>query len=125
MNKQLKVLRNAFEKGYEIKLVDDTWYYVKENKIKGIVMVESIKQALTPPTADEICKALSDYSKQFVENHKPTVVYKWNLFILYKDGEMSRILVKTIDGEIIETNVYLPPHLITMIGRFYSSLGDR
>ena len=87
-------------------------------------LADEVKQVLTPPTPDEVCKALSEYVNQYAKDYTPTVRYEGNLFVLYKNGEISKILVKTINGEVISTNVFLPPHLITMIGMFYEGVNN-
>ena len=76
-----------------------------------------LRQALTPPTEDEVIKALSEYlplesnyyydrEKRYFGNTDLTIIClmpKGKLYIAYM----------------------LPPHLITMIGKFYESLeGD-
>ena len=66
--------------------------------------LEYIKKALTPPTADEVCKALSEYLKR-------NVYYEDGMFKVHSD----------VYGEIVDLNT-LPPHLITLIGRFYEGL---
>ena len=80
--------------------------------------ISIIEQALTPPTANEVIKALSEClakdvsygDKQFyytIENTKCIMF----ITVTYDDGSWS-------------INECLPPHLITMIGKFYESLEE-
>ena len=41
---------------------------ITNNKVSNSNEFKLIKQALTPPTSDEVCKALSKYFKQEVRN---------------------------------------------------------
>ncbi len=86
--------------------------------------ISIVEQALTPPTADEVCKALS-------EHYKKTVYYTvldFDIdrgFVLqwYKEVKSIRD-IKLVSGTKYRLIFYreLPPHLITMIGKFYESL---
>jgi hypothetical protein len=79
-----------------------------------------IKQALTPPTEEEVCKTLSEWFN--------------NEFVSYNDEECEfHIENDTICFSYIKNNedlsklkikfeYDLPPHLITMIGKFYEGL---
>ena len=78
-----------------------------------------IKQVLTPPTAGDVCKALSVYFGEEARYDNDKRVF------MFTDGNRK-------GGHITGSNKYhntyaisgyaLPPHLITMIGRFYESL---
>lgn len=76
---------------------------------------ELIKQTLTPPTADEVCQALSEYynSPMYYEKTK----YKDG----FHNGNVYAIMYE--NGEIKFTTKYfnakLPPHIIEMLGAFY------
>ena len=74
-----------------------------------------IKQALTPPTAEEVCNALSEY---FGFEY----YYQDNFF--YKSDGNKYIYPLKVSGftEIQLYDGHLPPHLITLIGRFYENL---
>lgn len=65
----------------------------------------TIKKALTPPTADDVVKALNESS---VLEHK----YSNGLFY-YKSIIDERWYIISFDS------LFNQPHLITMIGRFY------
>ena len=80
---------------------------------------DELERLLTPPTAEEVCEAigkhykLDDYeSCLFDVNTKNIVVNRW--------AEKIHI-VWFYKGEI-RINQYLPPHLITLIGRFYEGV---
>ena len=75
----------------------------------------TVKKALTPPTADEVCKQLSDElggivifnNGEFEVSYEP---YCYQSICIYEDGKLTNM-------------INLPPHLITLIGRFYEGLG--
>ena len=74
-----------------------------------------IKQALTPPTADEVSKALSEYLKCEVRYDDETfIANRIEHIIVYKSN-----MLKGLKFEYV-----LPPHLITMIGQFYEAQND-
>ena len=68
-----------------------------------------LKQALTPPTAEEVCEALREHYKHYVCYSEVS-----NEF-MFEDSE--KITRHGIYG--YQVVVYMPPHLITLIGRFY------
>ena len=78
-----------------------------------------IKQALTPPTAEEVCKALSDYLRPH---------YIREVKVTFENGEFvffDRILVQNIGGDIwLNFPIDFPPHLVTLICRFYEGVSD-
>jgi hypothetical protein len=70
-----------------------------------------LKQALIPPTAEEVCKALSDWYGKGVDYRQFMKVFAF----IGSNMEIAKI----IDGKIRFNVDDLPPHLVTMIGRFY------
>ena len=73
-----------------------------------------IKQALTPPTEEEVCKALSEYLGEEII-YIDSDIYGNSLFpYTYK---MENVVYNK-RGLLIFYDK-LPPHLITLIGRFY------
>ncbi len=74
----------------------------KENEAHSL-----ITKHLTPPTQEEVCKALGEWLKCVVE-------YKWKTF--YKIDNLGRRFMLNI--AILRKK----PHLITLIGRFYEGL---
>ena len=77
--------------------------------------LEILKElALTPPTAEELCEELSAYMKEpvwFDDNKTIRISTQW--------------LVKKIGKYGLEFMAVLPPHLITLIGRFYEKESDK
>jgi hypothetical protein len=69
-----------------------------------------LKKALTPPTADEVCKALSEWF------HSDSVKYS-NITFMFE--MYDQIICKISQFGIVYFMDGLPPHLITLIGRFY------
>ena len=85
----------------------DGRYIITENALNAI------EQALTPPTADEVAKALGEYFNDNVIYEKEDKGFTFSKYSPY---------ICHIENEIIIINyIKLPPHLITMIGRFYES----
>ena len=74
----------------------------------------TIKQALTPPTEEEVCKALSEY-------YGFEVMYKGLDFFPKERLSYFYCVVAMVDG-CIDFADPLPPHLITMICRFYEGV---
>jgi len=75
---------------------------------------EEIKKALTPPTEEEVCKTLSEFMNEpvwFDENNDIRISTQW--------------LVKKINTYGLNFMIVLPPHLITMISRFFERSGDK
>lgn len=82
--------------------------------------IKKIKQALAPPTEEEVCEALEDWFKGDFSEIK--IVYTKKAFIeVNYDGD---IICGLEGGFVIWNNVDLPPHIITMIGRFYEAQND-
>ena len=92
-----------------------------------------IRQALTPPTADEVCEALSewygaDVKHDYHQHDDINEVYMHDQFYFRKiktdiDGKPYTIHKSIVVGDKngLSFNAYLPPHLITLIGRFYEA----
>lgn len=77
---------------------------------------ELIAKSLTPPTSDEVCKALSEYLCEKI-GKKLEVEYLNGDFILINN------YIAFLDGKgSLCFNFNLPPHLITLIGRFYEGM---
>ena len=82
---------------------------------KELEALEIIKQALTPPTAEEICKALKDYFGFDFYYHD-------NIF--YDNSNCRFIYPLKISG-VTELQLYdghLPLHLIEVIVKFYKGV---
>jgi hypothetical protein len=83
--------------------------------MKSLTELEELKRY---PTADEVCKALGEY---FGRN-----VYYGKGYFLYRKEEFYNqpflVASKYKSGLIEITKNILPPHLITLIGRFYEGI---
>ena len=86
------------------------WSGVRDIDISDLEHYKYLEKALTPPTADEVCEALSEYygkeviyEKQFKEFRKGFRVVAYPRENIYNEYDLLGI----------------PPHLITLIGRFY------
>ena len=77
--------------------------------------ISIVEQALTPPTADEVRKALS-------EQLKSTIVLRKNKHgVTFNYAGTGKTIV-SLNYNLLNIKVQLPHHLITMIGKFYESL---
>mgnify|MGYP001252692458 CR=1 FL=1 len=85
--------------------------------------IEVLRKALTPPTSDEVCKALSEYLKRDVKINSDKAFYYSEERQYY--GECDEIICGYgwEDG-CISFEIDLPPHLITLIGRFYEGVKE-
>ena len=80
---------------------------------------EDLKQALTPPTEQEVCEALGEFlNKKVYYEESPYIVFSLGLPVTSDNYIIERQDNGTIvfNLDILE---YYPPHLITLIGRFY------
>jgi len=92
----------------------------------GERLLANVKKALTPPTEEEVCEALSEWLD--VENiiHYGKVRKSDGGFYFYNEEDYDDYIVEydEINKTLLFTN-YLPINLITMIGRFYESESER
>jgi len=73
-----------------------------------------IKKALTPPTEEQVCEALSGYYCS------ARVIFIENEFMVDDIEEYHEDITKCNNAHnTYAIVVALPPHLITMVGRFY------
>ena len=72
-----------------------------------------VEKALTPPTEEEMCKALSEHLGE-------KIVFEG--FSLHNIDMSKGVCVFNPKTKEIEIIVELPPHLIIMIGRFYEGV---
>jgi len=126
MSKELEALKRIE------KLVIDRHGYGKDY----IEEISILEQALTPPTQEEVCEALSEYfgckvNFELVEyeeietsSYRPTFYYEK----VKKDYHDNKYIQKKIivigDKNGVTVNSYLPPHLITMIAKFYQGKSE-
>ena len=73
-------------------------------------------EKVVPPTEEEVCEALSEY-------YGFEVVYKGLNFITKIEHDYYYEVVSIADNCIVFTAPF-PPHLVTLIGRFYEGLRD-
>ena len=84
-----------------------------------------LKKTLTPPTANEVCEALSEWlNKEVPDLFNYKVYYDNGGFHYYNTEDFEDYLVEyyEVDGTMT-LSVFLPPHLVTLIGRFYEGVG--
>ena len=103
----------------------------------GERLLARVKKALTPPTEQEVCEALSewygaDIKHDYHQHDDINEVYMHDQFYFRKikrdiDGKQYTIHKSIVVGDEngLSFNAYLPPHLITLIGRFYESKGGK
>jgi 1,4-dihydroxy-2-naphthoyl-CoA synthase len=123
----LKRLRDGYTNGY--------YKQFTHSEAKIDEDYNMVLEALTPPTADELCKAMSNYFKKWNSSgyRTSTIEYKSYLkaffFLSGGDKKEDRGKDKTIcfmESFLGDTHIRffedLPPHLITLIGRFYEGV---
>jgi len=87
-------------------------YNAMYNKLGFIEEFKLLEQALTPPTEEEVEKALGAYLKCNVSKTESRFI---------KNNDVSQIISFYGYG-VLKIYEILPPHLITLIGRFYEGL---
>ena len=108
MSKALEALRN---------IQANTYYVDKHGNEQHVyppddAQFELIRKTLTPPTADEVCEALSEYLGEII-------IFNSGSFM----NERGTAEVCAIGGlGLVHFNKHLPPHLVTLIGRFYEGV---
>ena len=92
-------------------------YYTKD--------IIKVIEYLTPPTEEEVCLALSEYiDKSFIDNAdivECSYDKKTKSFI---DSKPHCTTICKLKYGKIQFAYVLPPHLITLIGRFYEKEND-
>ena len=93
-------------------------FYNEEEKKVLLANIDVIRPYLVIPTADEVCKAFGEYYKQQIyylkDNYHNGFHFKDSWFIVkFEDG----VVRFTVNSFIMANS--LPPHLITLIGKFY------
>lgn len=87
--------------------------------------LEIIEQALTPPTEEEVCKALSEHLEVPIYYNIPHRYFYYE--VLEISGRNKKEIILTTftkrgtnyNDETLDIRYDLPPHLIILIGRFY------
>ena len=96
----------------------------KETEDKVNEIINNVIKALTPPTSDAVCKALSEYLKEGGLNYWLKVKYIKDEGFYQTDGETKLpIMYEIRHKNILHLNNSrdLPPRLIILIGRFYEA----
>jgi hypothetical protein len=115
MNKELEALNL-------LSMEIDKIPHYDERVERFIQAISIIKQALTPPTAEEVCEALNDFIY--------SLDYDGNPKFMYSVGTKSFICTNgwgiycDIYGKIDVDFIPLPPHIITLLGRFYENIEE-
>jgi len=81
--------------------------------------VDIVLEALAPPTEEEVCEALGEYYGKKVIYVERTL-YAYVRFHI-EGKKVHQPISRLEEGKINIIRIYepLPPHLITLIGRFY------
>lgn len=122
MSKELEIIKNRNEKIKSNHMIGNRRIANEELKECSIAIenaILEIEESLTPPTEEEVCKALSEYLKR-------TVVYDdvLNMFVEVKGGRARGRIIARLRVNKINIPHDLPPRLITMIGRFYEGKAE-
>ena len=79
-------------------------------------LVDIVEEALTPPTKEEVCRALSDCFGL-------DIIYSGGEFIPKIPEDYYFYIVTVVDNGIVFTDA-LPPHLVTLVGKFYEGFNE-
>ena len=92
-----------------------TFYSTSQIVMTPKKTLEALKK---PPTVEEVCKALCDFTNWEVKYSTETKQFYHRL----ENTECTMYITETYGDGLWTLGAYLPPRLITMIGRFYESL---
>lgn len=111
MSKELEALRKIGSLSTQTYTENGISATLTSQLVKDNCEYKIIEKALTPPTAEEVCKALSEYvgKKVFVDKR-----YKMTTFII----ERENIIATINNGNRLYVS-QLPPHLIELVAKFY------
>ena len=138
MNKELEILERAkhdLSTLKDLKLEGHTTTIFRTTGYDHLKEALELLEAKLTPTADEVCKALSMwYGCEDMHNNKEhddiNESYIRDSFYRVKikkdmDDKPYKVRHEIVAGgsDGITMNAWLPPHLITLIGRFYEGLG--
>lgn len=104
MSKELEALKEIYNGMY--------------NKQGFINEFKTIEQALTPPTQEEVCEAI-------MKHYRGKVVFYNEMARTFNEVHITRneeTVSFYANGEVGINYNGLPPHLITLIGRFYEGM---
>ena len=109
---------NHRDEGYQM-CINPTWEQELDSIKQALTELEELKRY---PTSEEVCEALIDYFKKSkYHSYIDTAYYSEEGKYFHTEDE-NRSLV-----EIMFDNYYIheiPPHLITLIGKFYEGVGN-
>ena len=108
MSKELEALRNFISE------CENDWKTQPKRWVNGAInsnvskYMDSLKSILTSPTAEEVCKALSEYLDKNVEYH--------NRFGFICN---DRVIICLYPNNTLSFNDNYPAHIHNIVGRFY------
>ena len=106
-------INKKLQKSVKVRAIRPFEEYTIEDLKEIVEQYDQIKKALTLPTEEEVCKALGEHLGE-------KIVYEgFDLQNVDRSRGVCQLNLKTKE---IEIYVELPPHLITMIGRFYEGV---
>jgi len=117
MSKELEALRNFISE------CENDWKTQPKRLVNVAInsnvskYMDSLKSILTPPTADEVCKALLVYDDFYEVNYRPSTRGFYS-----NDTTICYLGINHNKTPIIIFEYDLPPHLTTLIGRFYEGV---
>lgn len=132
MSKELEALKNIINEISNYKLHglgDENWLGIQD----VIQDIDTLEKALTPPTEEEVCEALSEYYGVEVKHNNyehDDINESFMRDAFYKvrikedmDGTKYKVKHDIVAGgkDGLSFNAWLPAHLITLIGKFYEN----
>ena len=117
----LEVIKQAIAETISLQLTNVSLVSVNTDLVKEMREVRKELEALKKsPTVEEVIIALSEALEQDVVYSDKTHEFYYTL----ENTECIMFITETYGDGLWSLGVYLPPHLITMIGKFYESLED-
>jgi len=108
---------NELERLKKFKETFDNYELVKKQDFIAYEnWIECEAELKKSPTAEEVCKTLSEFVGREVSYTNKQFHY------IIKNTQVLIYVTETYDNNTFSLGVYLPPHLITLIGRFYEGV---
>ena len=108
--------KEAFKGLCDLSRVDNEdfkmWVGLRHDVEQALTKLEELKRY---PTSEEVCEALSEYLKEPIK-------YVRTSFVNERETAEVCGLFGLDNYDLVDFNTPLPPHLITLIGRFYEGL---
>ena len=119
MSKELEALK-GIKKAIAEHLHKQTGVSVEKHfeYLQNDTEISIVEKALTPPTAEKVCMALSEFVGREVSYTNKQFHY------IIKNTQVLMFVTETYNNKTFSLGVYLPPHLITLIGRFYEGVTE-